>query len=76
MKRALICGVSGQDGAYLAELLLTKLQIVELNAKDAHDIFHLLSGLRVGRDSARPSFASRSKQASIACQGSPTSVPG
>ena len=37
-----------------ADLLLSKLQIVELNAKDAHDIFHLLSGLRVGRDSARP----------------------
>lgn len=40
----------------VADLLLTKLQIVELNAKDAHDIFHLLSGLRVGRDSARPSI--------------------
>src|ERR1700691_1443628 len=40
-----------------ADLLLSKLQIVELNAKDAHDIFHLLSGLRVGRDaspSSRP----------------------
>jgi hypothetical protein len=37
-----------------ADLLLSKLQIVELNAKDAHDIFHLLSGLRVGRDSTRP----------------------
>jgi GDPmannose 4,6-dehydratase len=24
MKRALICGVSGQDGAYLAKLLLEK----------------------------------------------------
>ena len=39
-----------------ADLLLSKLQVVELNAKDAHDIFHLLSGLRVGRDSARPSI--------------------
>src|ERR1700735_2889551 len=37
-----------------ADLLLSKLQIVELNAKDAHDIFHLLSGLRIGRDSTRP----------------------
>jgi hypothetical protein len=37
-----------------ADLLLSKLQIVELNAKDAHDIFHLLSGVRVGRDSTRP----------------------
>ncbi len=33
-----------------ADLLLSKLQIVELNAKDAHDIFHLLSGVRVGPD--------------------------
>src|ERR1700761_1577667 len=39
-----------------ADLLLSKLQIVELNAKDAHDIFHLLSGLRVGRDSTRPAI--------------------
>src|ERR1700719_1170239 len=37
-----------------ADLLLSKLQIVELNAKDAHDIFHLLSGLRVGPDGSRP----------------------
>jgi hypothetical protein len=37
-----------------ADLLLSKLQIVELNAKDAHDIVHLLSGVRVGPDSARP----------------------
>jgi hypothetical protein len=39
-----------------ADLLLSKLQIVELNAKDAHDIFHLLSGVRVGRDATRPSI--------------------
>ena len=38
-----------------ADLLLTKLQIVELNAKDAHDIFHLLSGVPVGTD-AQPSI--------------------
>ena len=31
-----------------ADLLLSKLQIVELNAKDAHDITHLLSGVPVG----------------------------
>ena len=31
-----------------ADLLLSKLQIVELNAKDAHDIVHLLAGLPVG----------------------------
>src|SRR5579859_1177668 len=46
---------SGSASATLdpADLLLTKLQIVELNAKDAHDIFHLLSGVRVGPDGAR-----------------------
>ena len=37
-----------------ADLLLSKLQIFELNAKDAHDIIHLLSGVRVGRDATRP----------------------
>ena len=42
-----------------ADLLLSKLQIVELNAKDAHDIFHLLSGLRVGRDGSRGSGGAR-----------------
>jgi hypothetical protein len=31
-----------------ADLLLSKLQIVELNAKDVHDITHLLSGVPVG----------------------------
>ena len=36
-----------------ADLLLSKLQIVELNSKDAHDIFHLLSGVPVGRDPAQ-----------------------
>jgi hypothetical protein len=30
-----------------ADLLLSKLQIVELNAKDAHDITHMLSGVPV-----------------------------
>jgi hypothetical protein len=37
-----------------ADLLLSKLQIFELNAKDAHDIVHLLSGVRVGSDDSRP----------------------
>jgi hypothetical protein len=37
-----------------ADLLLSKLQIFELNAKDAHDIVHLLSGVRVGNDVSRP----------------------
>jgi hypothetical protein len=32
------------------DLLLSKLQIVELNEKDARDIVHLLSGLPVGTD--------------------------
>jgi hypothetical protein len=44
-----------------ADLLLSKLQIVELNAKDAHDIFHLLSGVPVAPasrngDTVRPSI--------------------
>jgi hypothetical protein len=39
-----------------ADLLLSKLQIVELHGKDAHDIFHLLAGLRVGRDATRPAI--------------------
>ena len=37
-----------------ADLLLSKLQIFELNAKDAHDIVHLLSGVRVGNDASGP----------------------
>lgn len=31
----------------VADLLLTKLQIVELNRKDVHDVLHLLSGFEV-----------------------------
>ena len=31
-----------------ADLLLSKLQIIELNAKDARDITHLLSGVPIG----------------------------
>jgi len=31
----------------VADLLLSKLQIVELNAKDVHDLLHLLSGFEV-----------------------------
>jgi hypothetical protein len=37
-----------------ADLLLSKLQIVELNAKDARDITHLLSGVPVGEAPAGP----------------------
>jgi hypothetical protein len=36
------------------DLLLSKLQIVELNAKDVHDITHLLSGLPVGAQAPGP----------------------
>jgi len=35
-----------------ADLLLSKLQIIELNAKDARDITHLLSGVPVGEKKA------------------------
>jgi hypothetical protein len=37
-----------------ADLLLSKLQIVELNPKDAHDIIHLLSGVPVGKGGIDP----------------------
>jgi hypothetical protein len=37
-----------------ADLLLSKLQIVELNAKDVRDITHLLSGVPVGEKAANP----------------------
>src|ERR1700743_2892950 len=37
-----------------ADLLLSKLQIVELNAKDVHDITHLLSGLPGGAHAPAP----------------------
>ena len=35
MKKALICGVSGQDGAYLAKLLLEKGYEVYGGSRDA-----------------------------------------
>ena len=35
MKRALICGISGQDGAYLAQLLLGKGYVVYGSSRDA-----------------------------------------
>jgi hypothetical protein len=35
-----------------ADLLLSKLQIIELNAKDARDITHLLSGVAIGAKGA------------------------
>ncbi len=36
MKHALICGVTGQDGAYLSQLLLNKDYIVYGTSRDAH----------------------------------------
>ena len=39
-----------------ADLLLSKLQIFELNAKDVHDITHLLSGVPIGDSVARGAF--------------------
>ena len=35
------------DTLDVTDLLLTKLQIVELNEKDVHDLFHLLSAFEV-----------------------------
>jgi hypothetical protein len=40
-----------------ADLLLSKLQIVELNAKDAHDITHLLSGVGIDAKDGAPSIS-------------------
>jgi hypothetical protein len=37
-----------------ADLLLSKLQIFELNAKDVHDITHLLAGLPIGDSGTSP----------------------
>jgi len=42
-----------------ADLLLSKLQIFELNAKDARDITHLLSGVPVGERGAGPVIHTR-----------------
>lgn len=35
MKKALICGVSGHDGAYLAQVVLIKVCFIELYEKQA-----------------------------------------
>ncbi|HUN33895.1 MAG TPA: hypothetical protein VMU95_17940 [Trebonia sp.] len=40
-----------------ADLLLSKLQIVELNAKDVHDITHLLSGVGIDAGGDEPSIS-------------------
>ena len=48
MKRALICGVSGQDGGYLASLLLDKGYDVHGTSRDSHiSSFHNLEVLGV-----------------------------
>jgi hypothetical protein len=44
-----------------ADLLLSKLQIVELNAKDARDLTHLLSGVPSGDESPGHPFISTSR---------------
>jgi GDPmannose 4,6-dehydratase len=51
MKRALICGISGQDGTYLAKLLLEKGYIVYGTSRDADlTSFENLSTLGISRD--------------------------
>jgi hypothetical protein len=40
-----------------ADLLLSKLQIVELNSKDVHDITHLLAGVGIDADGGAPSIS-------------------
>jgi GDPmannose 4,6-dehydratase len=48
IKRALICGISGQDGAYLARLLLNKGYVVHGSARDAQiSNFHNLKILGI-----------------------------
>ncbi|WP_020508162.1 GDP-mannose 4,6-dehydratase [Lamprocystis purpurea] len=50
-KRALICGVGGQDGAYLARLLLEKGYVVSGTSRDAQgNRFHNLTRLGVRED--------------------------
>jgi hypothetical protein len=40
-----------------ADLLLSKLQVVELNGKDVHDITHLLAGVGIDADGDAPSIS-------------------
>jgi GDPmannose 4,6-dehydratase len=48
MKRALICGISGQDGAYLARLLIDKGYVVYGTSRDAQmTAFHNLTYLGI-----------------------------
>jgi hypothetical protein len=67
-----------------ADLLLSKLQIVELNAKDAHDITHLLSGVGINAGGGAPSIATERIGEVLAadwgwwrtCTGSLQKLPG
>ena len=58
MKRALICGISGQDGAYLARFLLQKKYEVHGTSRDAQmSSFHNLSRLGIGEQVRLESMA-------------------
>ena len=49
--KALICGISGQDGSYLAKLLLSKGYEVSGTSRDAHmSRFHNLEMLGIKED--------------------------
>ncbi len=51
MKKALICGISGQDGSYLAELLLKKGYLVTGTSRDAQtNNFHRLEYLGIKKE--------------------------
>lgn len=57
-KRALICGVNGQDGAYLAKLLLDKNYKVFGTSRDAYaSSFHNLSALNIADQVEKISMA-------------------
>jgi len=67
-----------------ADLLLSKLQIVELNAKDVHDITHLLSGVGIDAKGEVPSISTARLSEVFAtdwgwwrtCTGSLEALPG
>ena len=57
------------------DVLLSKLQIIEINLKDAHDIVHLLSGLPVAGDSGSVAGAAEGAMAGAASPGA-AAAPG
>ena len=65
----------------LADLLLTKLQIVELNEKDAQDVLYLCSaypvrrGRRAGHDRARPDPPARRERLGVVADRHPEPGP-